>query len=289
MIRIGLSRWQTIFENKLIGNNQERMCLKMVPQALKYKVLYKKWSGLHSNLETKTVLTKSFEAPFVFERYQKIGYTVEQLKKGANSLASDAVRYCITHDIVDHNGIEVSAVIYLVNHALMRLVETGTSDTEQDLIEEVDLVGDMATMRAERDRQIAEQQRQMQLAYQQHLEDQGIARKYAKEKSEEAIKKSFEFLGKFLNTAEKEMLAKYNCIKVSNCAGDFFIYPSSHAMVDQFIENKYIQSHCVVFKDYTLPVGDETAMKVALLKTDIQRFLQISNKFPGFNIKRMPF
>lgn len=292
MIRIGFSRWQTIFENSPANNCMQRMCLKMIPYSKSYKVLYKKWNGLNSSMEVKDVQTRSFEVPFLLPRYQKISHTVEQLKRAALTLSSDVVRYCINNDILDSLGCEINAVTYLVNFALMRLIETGTSDEEQELIEEVDLVPDMTEMRIIRQREIEEQREQTRLAYQQHLIEQGIAREQALEKSNIVMKKSFDFLAKFLNVNEKEMLEKYKCIKISNLLGDFFIHPYNHSMVDQFYEGKYMQSHCVVFKDVTLPVGDEAAMKVALLKTDIKRFINISNKFKHNwtnSTMRMPF
>lgn len=288
MIRIGLSRWNTIFENIPSNNGMVRMSLKLTPQAESYKVLYKEWYGLHDSENTKIVQTKSFEANFYFERYQKISHTVEQLKKAALTLSSDAVRFCINNDIVDNKNCEVKAVIYLVNYTLMRLIENNTSDKDEKLTKEVDLVTDMRAMKEERERRIREEEQRVRNLYTQHQEEEKIRSDYLKKNGEEAKKKSFEFLEKFLSKNEKEMWETHKCIKISNCVGDFFIHPCNHSMVDQFINGKFIQSHCIVFKDYTLPIGDEVAMKVALLKTDINRFLSISNKF-NYEKKRMPF
>jgi hypothetical protein len=38
-------------------------------------------------------------------------------------------------------------------------------------------------------------------------------------------------------------------------------------------------SYCVVFRDWSIPLGDEVLMKIALLKACPKKFFDVANKF----------
>mgnify|MGYP007017489555 CR=1 FL=1 len=61
--------------------------------------------------------------------------------------------------------------------------------------------------------------------------------------------------------------------------GTFVVPVSAHGLVEHYENGVYKASYCIIFQDYSIPVGDEALMKVALLKADPKKFFQTANRF----------
>ena len=277
MIRIGFIRWLVQVEMKPQNNGKVSFCFSLVPQAERYKSLVSVWTGLRktdeereTNVEIQTVARSE-------DRWEyRLGWKQMELAKSlADELACLAVNYCIRVGIIDANGMNVKASKYLVRQAILNNVTSGQSDAIER-VPFIDLVPDMRAVREERQRQAeAARQRNAEI-YARHNAE--MAERQAARN--EATKVSFDMLYALLNSVEREEAKSKGQVTVKTLAGTFVVPITAHGLVKQYNDKgEYVHSLCVVFQDYSIPVGDEALMKIALLKTDPKKFFDTANKF----------
>ena len=276
MIRIGLSRWFVQALKTPAPCGHVELSLTLIPQAAQYRVLAKQWHGLLSELveqdvEVEPILVGRSELRYDLERKPIREVAAWQLMAG--ELASSAVENCLRQGIVDFDGYDRAAGVWLVKTALMKSVERGQSDAPETT-DYINLVADMRAIREERARQRIERERLALEAYAVHQQEMAM-----RDRERPETKLSFDLLYSVISEAEKKEAEDKGRITVRNVLGEFRVPVATHGLVQRYIDGKYEASYCVVFEDYTLPLGDEVLMKYALLKTDPRRFLKTANRF----------
>lgn len=296
MIRIGLSRWFIEIGKAPMNFGRVKHFLALRPQARIFKIFASEWKGIHHSMVEKEVCAE----PVMIESIDDV-YGMTPLKemllvrKLATEAASDAVYKCYASGILAHrlpdpdvlryhieevdNDTSRALLVYIVEQAVMRAVSSGISDED----ETVALVNLAPHMRELYDQQEAERVERARLRreeaermYAERTRDLEIHRKA----SVAATETSFELLSSVLSNAEKEEWKTKGYITVKNLLGEFRVPVTKHGFVEQYVDGKHTQNHCIVFSDWTIPPGDETLMKVVLLKTDPRRFMKVSNKQP---------
>lgn len=278
MVRVGLSRWYVQVSKAAAPRGEVEYCLALAPQAKRYRVLAKQWSGLRCELVEKEAAVRPLCSTFTGLRYDFDTHPAREvmlLRQTAEELASRAVELCLQQGIVDFEGFDKAAAVYIVHAAIMRCAERGQSETPETA-EAVDLVPDMRAIRQERERQQRERERLAREAYEAHLEEMARRAEYAA--PEEKV--SFDLLHSILSPSERQEAAEHRRVTIRNSLGDFIVPVSMHGLVRHYADGKYVTSYCVVFRDYTIPIGDEVLMKVALLKADPHKFLKAANRIP---------
>jgi len=141
-------------------------------------------------------------------------------------------------------------------------------------------------MKAEREVALIEAQRIQAEAYEAHQAEYQALNAERLKHAQGVIKKSLELLKQFLTKAEREELDAKGHVTINIAAGSFVVPVTSHGLVKQYVGKEYISSYCIVFQDYSLPVGDEALMKIALLKADPDKFFKTANKFHEYHFRR---
>lgn len=263
MIRIGLSRWYVEASQKPMNLGLARTFLSLVPQASRYKVITPVWKGLTRELSEKTIAVDKISVYFDMSQYdisKNPRSYMQSVSSIAAELANKAVSLCMNKGIVYFQDFPKIASEYLVKVAITKAIQSGKSD-ELNLVDEVDLVPEMREILEERQREIARQQERW-------------------EASKFSTSKSMELLRQFLNEKEIEEMDSLKRVSViSGNYGTFLVPITPHGLVARYIDGKYDGHYCIVFKDHTIPLGDEILMKIALLKADPDKFLSIANKF----------
>lgn len=270
MIRIGFSRWNVLASAKSGGSGNTIYEFGLIPHALNYIVL----KDTHSD-DTKSVASQNFVSVMTIPTYNtRMASVVTEIAKITDTLASDAINFCYHNGMIGYEGFDKDAAFYIVKNAIMKAVSSGNPDPIEQ-IELADIACDLIELRREQESLRTERERVAREAWIAHEEDRARRNAIA----EPARKRSFEFLDKVLTKDERETLRSKKYIHIKNVYGDFFVTPVSSVLVEQFVNGKYIASHCIMFEDYSLPIGDEIAMKVALLKANPEKFLKTANKF----------
>lgn len=275
MIRIGFIRWLVGVSKKSLNGGRTELTCSLTPHASRYKSMVKIWHGLRSEVIERETDVSAQSASRVEDTYGLNGLKQAAIMKSmADELASRTVNYCVNIGIVDFEGFSLQAAIFLVRTAIMNAVRDDVSD-KLERVAFVDLVPDMNAVRAERDRAKLEAQARQQAAWNRHHAD--AAERNAAAAG--ALALSFDLLYSMLNSVERKEAETTGKVTVKTLAGDFVVPITAHGLVKHYVEGKYVVSLCVVFQDYSIPVGDEALMKIALLKTDPQRFIRTANKF----------
>lgn len=276
MIRIGLSRWFVQAVKLPANNGQVEYALGLTPQATRYRVLAKEWRGLRSELVEREVAAEpSLVSARELRHEMSAVREVSLLRKLAGELANGSVEACLRAGIVDYQTYLKPAAVHLVEASLMRHVESGQSDSVEQPIAVVDLVADMRAILEERERERRERERIADENYAAHfaeMEQRELAR-------QASTKTSFELLYGMLSASERSEAQAKGRVTIKNLFGDFVVPVTAHGLVRRYVDGEYEASYCVVFQDYSIAIGDEVLMKVALLRTDPQRFLKIANRF----------
>lgn len=276
MIRIGFVRWLIQAELKPRNGGQTEVVLSLVPQAKRYKIFTKEWYGTRDSMVEKEVPAAPIsvshtELSYDLLRAKKL---FEVAKRLTAELASSAIQYSIRTGLVNFENHNLIAVNYLVSTAIMRVVESGVSDL-LELVDSIDLTGDMRTLYDERQRQRAADAQRGREAWAAHNAEQQAYR----EQHEKAVQISMDLLYSFLSPSERQEAETKGQVTVTNFAGKFVVPVTAHGLVKQYVNDEYHMSYCIVYRDYSIPVGDEALMKIALLKSDLQSFMKTANKF----------
>ena len=297
MIRIGFSRWFIESGKIPMNHGQVKHYVTLRPQAQRFKIYASEWKGIHHSMVEKEVPAESVIIESVDDLYGMNPLKEMQLiRKLADEAASEAVYKCYSSGILAHklpelDGININALgqvdedssrallVYIVQQAIMRVVSSGISD-EDETEEVADLVQHMKELfeqqQAERRARAAER---AAAAAEMRAEQAYDRERYAAMR-EGAVKTSFDLLMGFLSTKEKAELDEKGYVTVVNTLGEFRVPVSKHGFVEQYVDGKHVQDHCIVFADFMIPPGDEALMKIALLKTDPKKFMKTSNKQP---------
>jgi hypothetical protein len=275
MIRIGFVRWFITVVKRPMNFGMVEYEFKLISQGIRYGYLVSAWHGVNNSLEERIVEPQDFAVKRREDRYglspAKEAVLIDSL---ATEIASSAVHYSIGVGIVDFDDFGIPGAIHLVKTALVNAAATG----ESDVIERVpfiDLIADMRELRAERDRERLAQE----AAFDQRREEAAAAEYEMNKKRKGAVAKSFKLLETMLKPSEMEEARAHGRITIKTIGGDFVIPTTSHGLVKHYVDGVYKVSYCVMFKDHTLPIGDEILMKVALIKTDPAKFIKTANKF----------
>lgn len=277
MIRIGLTRWFIIAERVPQNGGRVIYRLSLVPQGREYLVSMVQWKGIHRSINDVVVSPKPVKLDMEVFSYDLVGkpwMEVSTWGRMASEAANYAVAECLRSGLVDFEEFPRMETEYLVSSAIMKVVESGKSD-EVVNVERIDLVADMLAMRGDREARRAEARRLAEEAWRAHGEDVARRGLFAKE----AVATSMEFLYEYLTEDERKEAKEHGRVTVSIAAGDFVVPVSAHGLVRQYVDGKYKMSYCIVFQDYSIPVGDEALMKIVLLKADPKKFMAVANKF----------
>lgn len=279
MIRIGFIRWLVQVSKKSAGRGQTTFSCSLTPHASRYKSMVKIWKGLKSEVVERETDVSAQSAARTEETYSMNGLKECALMKSmADELASRTVNYCINLGIVDFEGFDLRASIFLVRTAIMNAVCADVSDPIET-IPFIDLVADMRAVREERQRAQREAEERQRAAWNQHQEEYAARRHEERKEKDAAYALSFDLLYSMLNSVERKEAKETGKVTVKTMLGEFVVPIAAHGLVKQYVDGKYVISHCVVFQDYSIPVGDEALMKIALLKVDPSRFIKVGNKF----------
>lgn len=271
-----------------MANGMVRHSICLRPQANMYRILDREWFGLSDTLVEKDVKVEPLIVSAINVNYEmKPEKEILLFKKLASEIATDSVTKCSYSGIVDSNCLNLIAAKYVVEAAILRNVQYGIID-EDETIDFINLANDMRENMELRKRQEEERRIRERQAYEeqvaQHRRDYEERTKNEPKNEEERqarIKTSFDLLYSCISAAEKKECQENGTITIRNIYGKFVIPTKAHGMVKQYDNetNKFMQAHCIVFNDYSIPVGDELLMKTVLLKTDPERFIKTSNKF----------
>lgn len=275
MVRIGFVRWLIQAISRPLNGGKTEISLSLIPQAIRYQVLTK--SG-EQDVSAKTLAVSRIEDNYEIWRGKRLVEIVNEL---AAELAGDAIRYSTNIGLVDYEGQNVFLVHYIVKTAIIKAAERNVSDPIER-VDFIDLAADMREIRAERERQAAERVARQAEARRQHNAEAAIRN----ERAEKSMQVSFDLLRGFLSDSEKAEMEKAGHVTVKTLCGDFVVPTTAHGLVKQYENGVYKVSHCVVFSDYSIPVGDEILMKIAFLKADPAMFLKTSVKFVEDGIHR---
>ena len=295
MVRVGFVRW--LVECGLIPKNHgmSKILFRLTPQADTYHSLVKVWHGIRSELEEVDIPTVAHEVSASELTYDlKPAKLMQHINILASELADRVVNYCINRGIVDYQGYDKAAAVYIVKTSLVNAAIANRSDPlERET--RIDLVPDMRACIEERQRAAEERQRAAEEAWRQHQaeweahrEEREAQARVEQEEYEKANKVSFDLLYSMLTPAEAKEAKETHWVTIKTLMGDFKIPVCAHGLTKLYVEGKYKASYCVVFADHRIPCGDEVLMKVALLKTDPERFLRVANKFYEGNGLWMP-
>ena len=278
MFRIGLTRWFVQSNLKHKDHGEISCFIKVVPQSHHYRILKKEWKGLHSfdqvsDVEIEEVQVESWCVKFCCSEYEY----KEQIKCLPNyirELVSNLVNYCLNKGLVDFKGFDKSACEWLVCQSIIKSLQSSHNEVPE-CIEFIDLEQEMREIKAERERE-AERIRIQQ--EQQYAEDE--ARRFEAEKTKDKYTKtSFELLYSYLTENEKKQAEIDGKVTIKNLCGIFVVPVRNHGLIKHYNdEGKYQSSYCVVFQDYSIPIGDEILMKVALIKADSNKIFTIGVK-----------
>ena len=256
------------------------MSICLVPQAEKYRVSKVSWSGIHrsiENVEVPALIVSAKRSELEYDLQAKVEATA--WGEMADSLATDAVTQCMNSGLVDYAEFEKKLAIYMVKIAIMKAVEKGESDPIER-VPMIDLVSDMEELREERKRLAAEAARIAAEAYEAHHEEMRLRNAVVTKNKKEFAKKSMGLLYDHLTEKEAEEAKTRGYVTVRNFIGEFRVPVKTHGMISEIQNGKCVGLHCVVFADWSIPIGDETLMKIILLKADPKRLLKVANKFP---------
>lgn len=286
MIRIGFIRWHTKVEKIHRNNGQIEIALTLTPQAKRYKSMMGEWTGLKKNFVERE---RDVEPQRVAQVEQTWGMsdikTAGIINGLAKELSAQAVNYSVRIGILDAEGYNIGAGKYLVKTALMNCMASGVNE-EIAQVPFIDLAPEMRAVREERQRQEEERKIEAAARWNQHQAEN--AERNAERRRLDDIKRkaregateiSFDLLYSMLNSVEREEAKGSKKVTVKNLAGTFVVPVMAHGLVDWYVNGEYKKSLCVVFQDYSIPLGDEVLMKVALLKTDPQHFLTTAVQF----------
>lgn len=253
VLSIGLTRWFVSATETRLGGGRIRWTLTLTPQARTYVV--QNGNGWSHYFTDKRVHTR----PFSVENYGTV-MTTEALKaeivqRLANELSWEVVRWCSNLGIVDG---DLGIPALCVYAALLAAVQ----EQRYDEIEQVDEISLTQLMEQRRDQ----------------INQARIHSRVRDEDYEAASRVAFDLLTSWLTPEEKEEAATKSVITVNNRLGRFVI-PVGPGKVTRYVDDKPEAQYCMIFKDHDIPVGDEVLMKLVLLKSDPERFLQEANRF----------
>lgn len=278
MIRIGLTRWFVRAIRLPKNGGQVVFRLDLVPQAKTYRVSADVSHGLSTRVETRLVSQEAISASGCHLAYDmRANAEVLAWRQLAMEIASAAVNKCLQNGLVMSGGFDKAEADYGVFGALMRAVESGVSDAD-DQVDFIDLVPDMHAMRTERHARQQEARRIEDEANRAHREEQQRHQALFKQHSDAAGAASMDLLRSYLNDKEKKELAERGKVTVRNFMGEFVVPVIAHGLIRHYVEGEYYASYCVVFKDWTIPFGDEALMKIMLLKADPKRLIKTAAK-----------
>ena len=276
MIRIGLVRFLIKVDRRSENGGMVGMSISLIPQAEKYRVSKAVWSGAHRSIENVEVPASIVSAKRSELEYDlKAKVEAETWGQMADSLATDAVNQCMNSGLVDYAEFEKQLAAYAVKVAIMKAAEKGESDAIER-VPLIDLVADMEALRVERERMAAEAQRLADEAMGAHLAEMGLRNKA----NREFMAKSMDLLYEYLTKDEAEEAKSKGYVTVRNFIGEFRVTVKTHGMIKKFVNDKCTDLYCVVFNDWSIPIGDECLMKIIMLKADPKRLLKIANRFP---------
>lgn len=163
--------------------------------------------------------------------------------------------------------------IYILATNIMKFIERNESD-DVEIKDMYNLVEEQRAAEQRIHERELEAIRRAEEIWQAHNEEEIRRQGFYKE----AEKISLELLNSLISENEKKEIEKEGSLIVENVLGKFVIPTTRHGLIEKYVDGKYEASYCIVYKDYSIPYGDEIAMKYILLKTDLQKFLQTANQ-----------
>ncbi len=304
MIHIGLSRWFAEFSRKPAGHGEFTLTIQLSPEACRYRVVEAERTGTRINLIEKEVNAETEDVRTTVDIYGlSAKRELEYWHRLADEVASNAVNQCISSGIVNYREYDKASGIYLVRHAIMRAIFSGASN-EREEFDCVDLTPEMIARESlTLDERIARLTAQAAENDAQRHQDEELRLKRAEVRSQEnerlrlaererlrsaeerraaareANYRSYDLLESLLSSDELAGFQRTRVITIKTPLGEFRLREMSHGGVDRYVDGFYQCSYCVVFAEDNLPLGDNLAMKVALLKTDPERLIRTANQY----------
>lgn len=286
MIRIGHVRWfvQASKTRRRDGYVEYRAAL--VPQARRYRVLARE--GPDGDLVEIEVAVGSIEVSAREDSWE-MSFPRNELRIGktlASELASESVGDALRLKLIMPGTVDKGPLQYIVEKAVLRNIQRGQSD-EVEQLDYVDLVQDMRELMEQRAQEARERMAREALARRLHAQEEAVRQKLLSEVKEEAKRVSFDLLYDFLNEKEIEELKQHGHVTVKTVAGEFVVPVRNHGLVKQYVDGEYRMSYCVIFRDLSIPIGDEILMKIAMLKACPANFFDVAVRFKEKRSQRM--
>lgn len=271
MICMGHSRWFVSVSRMNERGGYVKYDASVHPSASRYRILAMSADG---EPFPKEVCVKSCLVCEKLDAHDSHPRTdMEVASRLSRELSIELVGECLSAGIVT-SRIDKSAMIHVANRLIIQCFQSGISDNfeSKDLI---DLYPDMLEALERRRIEEAEHARLINEEYRRHAAEAS----YKRAMSNAGLAKSFELLSSFLSVSEKDEARSTGAVTVKNVYGEFRVPLSSYAFVEQYVDKNYMASYCVVFRDWSIPLGDEVLMKIALLKACPKKFFDVANKF----------
>ena len=112
-----------------------------------------------------------------------------------------------------------------------------------------------------------------------HQEERMRSEEEKQTAARDARYRSYDLLDSLLSPEERAGFKRTRVIRIKTGLGEFRLVEKTHGGVHRYVDGFYECSYCVVFADANLPLGDNLAMKVALLKTDPERLIRTANRY----------
>lgn len=271
MVGMGHSRWFVSVSRKNERGGYVRYDASVVPNARRYRILALSAGGEPFPREVCLRPCRVSEKLDAYDASARAD--MEVASRLSRELSIELVGECLAAGILT-SRIDKAALIHVANRLIIQCFQGGLSE-EAEPEDMLDLYPDMLEALERRRVEEAEHARLAEEEYRRHAAEAS----YRRALSKAGFAKSFELLSAFLSESEKEEARSRGTVTVRNTYGEFRVPMSEHAFVEQYVGDMYKASYCVVFKDWSIPLGDEVLMKVALLKACPKRFFDVANKF----------
>ena len=293
MVEIGYMRWFVGAWEKPLGNGNCLWSLSLVPEAKIYRIAATGGGILADKFQD--VYTRPFEVRRTEPMYMTADTKVRIVKQMAQELTWETLQWCGMQGLVGGSLQDYAKVVFW---GLIDVCQNARPDNDPQVpfidlivvehqVETMNLLQRQqreAITRESRDRyerqQAAEMDHQDEERRQRSSDAARTEAEYTRQREyrNAADTESLKLMLSWLSETERDEAVNSGYVTVNNDKGRFVV-PVGHGKVKRFVNDQEEAQYCMIFRDYTIPVGDEVLMKVALLKTDPERFLREANRF----------
>jgi len=275
MVIIGNVGWFIQLDRRNVGHGEIEFSICLVPDAMEYRIAFLDRSGL-------SVIEGTVTLPLVLAKDKTNVFDLTPItemmfwRSLGQCASSDAINIAYCRNILDDNLYKPDQCRYLLLSAIMRQVETGSSDIVQqkpriDLSNRPLLDQEAAKNLLARQTQEAHEREMAQRAELLRQE----ASRTEKEKAE-AHERAMRLLFDYLSPEEKKEAVVHGAVTVPvKGMGDFKVLVNG-GLVHQIKDGNSVKTYCVIATDPRIPEPDVALVKIMLLKHDPNRFFEVA-------------